>query len=282
MQSDVLPFTMYDSMGYDSYTSVNSQPNPDGFARRDAPMVQTRAPDMPQMMPTMYSESGQAHAKTPPPQGATGGGGGTAVKQGPQEDIQLGFTVDNSGKDISDYTNMKDLLYIFLAVLFIDVIVIFMVKFLPELMGSSLNRWYDLFGLNAVLADVLIIFIGFIVARYIYTGYVKEKFADGRWSPMMFTGTLVGTQLVHDLLFYFGVINQVPRGHNAMMDVFKDYAASGGAKILFGDAMMMIGSAAVAMILKTQPMHLVATFGSIVAYAVPYILYTKNQFSVMR
>ncbi len=280
MQSDVLPFTMYDSMGYDSYTSVNSQPNPAGFARRDAPMVQTRAPDMPQMMPTMYSESGQAHGV--PPQGATGGGGGTAVKQAPQEDIQLGFTVDNSRKDISDYSNMKDLLYIFLAVLFIDVIVIFMVKFLPELMGASLNRWYDLFGLNAVLADVLIIFIGFILARYIYTGYVKEKFADGRWSPMMFTGTLVGTQLIHDLLFYFGVINQVPRGHNAMMDVFKDYAASGGAKILFGDALMMIGSAAVAMILKTQPMHLVASFGSIVAYALPYILYTKNQFSVLR
>lgn len=253
------------------YSSVQDVPAPQGFARRDAPAVQSRQ-EQPREAPML------------PPQGATGGGGGTAVKQKPQEDINLDAYVDMGAKpnDIGDYKNMKDLLYIFLAVLFVDVVVIFMTRFFPEVFGQSLNRWYDLFGLNAVIADVMIIFIGFLLARYIYTGYIKDKFAEGQWSPLMFTGTLVGTQILHDLAFYFGVITQVPRGHNAMMDVFKDYAASGGAKILFGDALMCIASVGATAVLKQQPMHLVAAFGSLVAYALPYILYTKNQYSTVR
>jgi hypothetical protein len=260
MQSDVLPFTMYDS-GM-NYSSVQTMEAPQGFAKRDAPQMQTRKPEAPEML----------HAV------ATGGGGGQAVKQKPQEDIDLSAYEDYGEKpnDIGNYKNMKDLLFIVLAVLAVDVFVIFLTRFFPEVFGQNLNRWYDLFGLNAVIADVMIIVIGFIIARYIYTGYIKEKFADGKWSPLMFTGTLVGTQLVHDLAFYFGVITQIPRGHNAMMDVFKDYAASGGAKILFGDALMCIASVAGAVILKQQPMHLVASFGSLVAYALPYILYTKT------
>ena len=164
--------------------------------------------------------------------------------------------------------------YILLAVLAVDVIVIFLVRFFPEIFGSSLNRWYDLFGLSAVLADVFIIVIGIAIARYIYTLWVKGKFAEGKWSPAYFTGTVVVTQLVHDLLFYYGVITQVPRGHNMMIDIFKDYA-SGGPKILVGDAAMMVSSSVIAIILKGLSPHLVASFGLLVAYTLPYILYTK-------
>jgi hypothetical protein len=274
MQSDILPFTAYDSMGY---VSVNDFGPPAGFERRDAPAVQSRQPEAPEMMP-MHKPPAQGG-------GATGGGGGTAVKQGPQEDISLDDYADMMSvrkNDIGNYKNMKDLLYIFLAVLAVDVAVIFLTRFFPEIFGQSLNRWYDMFSLNAVIADVGIIFIGFLIARYIYTGYIKDKFAEGKWSPIWFTGTLVGTQLIHDLAFYFGIIKQIPRGHNVMMDVFKDYADSGGAKILFGDALMCIASVAGAVILKQQPMHAVAAFGSLVAYALPYILYTRNQFSVLK
>jgi hypothetical protein len=268
MQSDILPFTAYDSMGY---VSVNDFGPPAGFQKRDAPVVQSKQPQAPEMMPM--------HA--PPAQG------GAAPKQAAaaQEDISLedyDALMSVRKNDIGDYKNMKDLLYIFLAVLAVDVLVIFMTRFFPEIFGQYLNRWYDMFSLNAVIADVGIIFIGFLLARYIYTGYVKDKFAEGKWSPLLFTGTLVGTQLVHDLAFYFGIIKQVPRGHNVMMDVFKDYAESGGAKILFGDALMCIASVAGAVILKQQPMHAVAAFGSLVAYALPYILYTKNEFSVLK
>jgi hypothetical protein len=272
MQSDILPFTAYDSM---SYSTVQEMPAPPGFARRDAPEVQTRAPQPREMTPTMHAL---------PPPGATGGGGGTAVKQKPQEDINLEDYQDYGEKpnDISNYTVVKDLVYIVLAVLAVDVAVIFLTKFFPEVFGQVLNRWYDLFGLNAVIADVLIIVIGFLITRYLYTGYIKEKFADGKWNPLIFTGSLVGVQLIHDLAFYYGVITQVPRGANTMMDVFKDYAASGGGKILFGDALMMIASSGLAITFKTMPAHILAVVGSLVTYAMPYFLYTRNQFSVAR
>jgi hypothetical protein len=269
MQSDILPFTAYDSMGYET---VGQMAPPPGFGRRDAPSVQSRTEQ-----PVQQIHPGQVG-------GATGGGGGIAVKQAPQEDIDLPKFEDygEAKGDISNYKNMKDLLYIFIAVLVVEVVVIFLTRFFPEVFGGALNRWYDAFGLSAVIADVFIIVIGFLIARYVYTGYMKEKFAEGKWNPLIFTGTLVMTQLIHDLGFYFGVINQVPRGHNAMMDVFKDYAASGGAKILFGDAAMMIASAGIAIVLKSQPTHIVASIGTLFGYALPYILYTRNQFSSLR
>ena len=127
--------------------------------------------------------------------------------------------------------------------------------------------------------DVGIIFIVFMVARYVYTGYIKEKFADGKWCPYKFVATLVGLQVFHDILFYYGIINQVPRGHNSVIDTFKDYAVKGPI-VIAGDSVMMIASAGIAMLLKSQPAHLVASVGALFAYAVPYILYTKNQYSV--
>jgi hypothetical protein len=64
-----------------------------------------------------------------------------------------------------------------------------------------------------------------------------------------------------------------------MIDVFKDYS-TGGPKILAGDAAMMVASAGIAMLLKAQPMHIVASTAALVTYTLPYILYTKNQYSV--
>ena len=184
--------------------------------------------------------------------------------------------------DISNPSNVSDFFYILLAVLFVDVLVIFLTRFYPELFGRNLNRWYDLFGLNAVIADVLVIVLGFVIARYLYKYVIAPKFLNNRWSPLAFTGTVVGTQLLHDLFFYFAVIQNVPRGNNMMIDVFKDYAAGAGGKILMGDAFMMVGSTLLAIVLKSQRTDLVAAFGFLTAYALPYILYTRNQFTVLR
>lgn len=282
MQSDVLPYTFYDSMSYE--TVQNTEP-PSGFERRDSPSVQMQGQrpkanqlEMPMRdLPMPPPSTPSVMPPTPPQQ--------QPVQQQPaeqiaEEDIRLDVQkIDTKLPDISNYNVMKDLLYIFIAVLTIDVVVIFLVRFFPEVFGSPINRWYDFFGLNAVIADVGIIFIGFILARYMYTTFIKNKYAEGKWSPLWFTGTSVVVQLLHDLAFYFGIITQVPRGHNAMMDVFKDYAASGGAKILGADSLMMIGSSLVAMVLKGQSNFVVSSFAALVSYALPYILYTRNQYS---
>lgn len=292
MQSDVLPYTFYDSMNYET---VQQAPAPQDFIRRDSPQVEqhSRRENFAPQEQGQKQGQGQLPRELPPlhpppPQGATGGGGGTAIEQLPQTDIDLNNFIDlNTGtgsarKDISNYNTTSDLWYILIAVLAIDVLVIFMVRFFPEVFGAPINRWYDMFGLNAVIADVGIIVIGFIIARFVYTKYVKAKFAEGKWNPLIFTGTAVVIQLLHDLAFYFGIITQVPRGQNMMMDVFKDYAASGGAKILFADALMMVGSSMLAITLKSASGFTVTSFATLVAYALPYILYTKNQFSVLR
>jgi hypothetical protein len=173
--------------------------------------------------------------------------------------------------DISNYEETNDLWLILAAILLIDVIVIFITRF-TGLLGTMLNVWYDKFGLNAVLSDVLIIFLAFLVSRWIYTKYIKPRYG---WDAWIFTGLFVLIGIIHDTLFYFGVIKPITRGSNEMMDVFKDYANVGGISPIIGDAIMVAGSSAVAIAYKASSPATVATITALVAYCVPYLLYTK-------
>lgn len=176
--------------------------------------------------------------------------------------------------DISNFRDTSDLFYIFFAILTIDVAVLFLARYY-KVGGEYLNEWYDQFGVMAVLADVMIIFIGFLIARYIYTVYFYERF---EWSPIYFIILLCIVQLVHDIIFYVGIIKPLPAGHNEMIDVFKRYAEDLGAVVLGADALLMIGSAVVAMIYKLVPLHIFVSVSSIFVYAMPYILYTRNPY----
>jgi hypothetical protein len=184
--------------------------------------------------------------------------------------------VKTTWEDISDSENHLDWIYIIIGVLLIEVAVIALARFFPDVFGKNLNIWYNRFKLSAVISDVVIILLGFWIARYVYSEWV---WPTHDWNPAYFTGTTVVVQLVHDLLFYFGVIRPIPQGSNAMMDVFKDYAESGGAKILAADSMMMIGSSVAAMALKAAPGFVTVFAGLIGLYIVPYILETRNQYS---
>ena len=178
--------------------------------------------------------------------------------------------------DISDYYQVNDYIYIAIAVVIVDVFVMFLVRYFPDVFGKAINIWYNRFKLSAVLSDVLIIVLGFGIARYIYTEYIYPNYD---WNPTYFTGLSVVVQVIHDILFYLGVIKQVPQGHNGMIDVFKDYAGSGGAKVIGADSAMMIGSSVLSMLLKAAPAHLTAFIGILSVYIVPYILETKNEYS---
>ena len=91
----------------------------------------------------------------------------------------------------------------------------------------------------------------------------------------MFGGLLVFIQVVHDLLFYFGVIRPIPAGHNGMIDVFKTYADRGGAKVVVADTAMMLGSFGIASLLAGAAPQATVFSGVLAAYAVPYILTTQ-------
>lgn len=300
MFSDALPYTMWDSMELDPNSGgsgagrTSGQPSaPSGFQQRDA-VAQKERDDLMKLKASIGGSEGPMPMQAPPSVGAQPLARGTPMAAAPPPpprtmdvditdvDVDVSRNLPTKTADIGDYRNTSDLTYILIAVLIIDVLVIFMVRYLPEIFGAPINRWYDLFGLNAVIADVMIIVIGFMVARHIWVLWFKDKYSGGKWSALKFTGLTVAVQLVHDLLFYFGVIAQVPRGHNMMMDVFKDYAVSGGWKILGADAAMMVGSAGIAMLLKSLPSYHVAAAAALTVYSLPYILYTKNQFSVLK
>lgn len=176
--------------------------------------------------------------------------------------------------DISNFRDMSDLFYIFFAILTIDIIVLFLARYY-KVGGKYLNEWYDQFNLLAVIADVMIIFIGFLITRYIYTYYLFERY---EWSPIYFMILLVVVQLLHDLVFYVGIIKPIPTGHNEMLDIFKKYADDLGGVILGGDAMLMITSALVAMVYKLMPLHAFVSVSSIFVYVLPYILFTRNPY----
>jgi len=133
--------------------------------------------------------------------------------------------------------------------------------------SKMLREWYKLYNLGAVLADVLSLTIGLIIAFYIY------PLVFSTYSIYYFSMIAVVVQICHDLLFSF-FFNLVPRGRSRILDTFKDYAKELGVWILLGDSLMIIGT----IILYTffQKMSIEANIISLIVslYFVPYLLYS--------
>jgi uncharacterized membrane protein YidH (DUF202 family) len=183
-----------------------------------------------------------------------------------------------SWQDISDYHDVADWGFLLVGAIAIEVIVVAITRFFPAFAGKYLNLWYSRFKLTAILMDVTSVMIGFGIARYIYTEYVYPK---NDWNPWYFTGLAIVVQVVHDVLFYMGVIRQVPEGQNGVVDLFKKYADVGGWRVVAGDSAIMAGTSISSMLLKAFPLHAVVFLGLASAYALPYFMEARNEFSVL-
>jgi hypothetical protein len=157
-----------------------------------------------------------------------------------------------------------------------EFILLVVVRYFPDILGKQMNIWYNRFKLSAVVADVFIIALGIGISRYVYTEFIYPKYD---WNPLYFTGTTLFVQILHDILFYVGVIQQVPKGANAMIDVMKEYAAAAGNRAILGDSALMISSVVIAMIAKGMETHAVIFLGILSVYGIPYILETRNDYS---
>jgi hypothetical protein len=176
-------------------------------------------------------------------------------------------------KTITNSNEVIDILYIFVAALVVDFLTVLITKYpgpAPYFTVKALDDWYTKFGLAAVAADVLSVMIGVVGARYIFTslGFNPN-------SILLFVAALLIFQLCHDAFFFLAVITPMKRGENTMIDVFKDYATENGAKILAADAMLVLGTAAGATLLKNFPLHVTASVGLVTAYALCFVTYTK-------
>lgn len=135
-------------------------------------------------------------------------------------------------KDISNFSNTSDYLPILNGSINSDLIIIFLL-YHGIINSFYLKKWYKKYQLSAVIADVLILVIGIIIARYLY------KFLFNGFNIWKFTGLAVIIQIIHDILFYL-LFKSVPKGYNQMLDFFKDYAQEVGSGAIVGDSIMMI------------------------------------------
>ena len=171
-------------------------------------------------------------------------------------------------KDISIFNHLDDYLPIVNGCILADLIVLFIVYYTPYFNSKYLMRWYKTYRLSAVLADVLILVIGIIIARYLYS-YFFEKF-----SVMKIIGLVVVIQVIHDLLFYL-FFNSLPRGTNLMIDLFKDYAKEVNVSAIAGDSFMIIIAILFSMYFASGSKNFNIILFIVLLYLVPYILYTK-------
>lgn len=150
------------------------------------------------------------------------------------------------------------------ATAIVDFVVIVLSKFFP--LTKALGTWYSEFGVVAVASDILIIVLGIALAML--------------WSPGISGWNLVtlavGIQIVHDVLFYLGVILPVPSGQNKIIDLFKRYAAEGSWKIIVADSAMVVGSVLLMEYLENNlPADVTSFIGILAVYSILYIIYTQ-------
>jgi len=169
--------------------------------------------------------------------------------------------------DISRYNNTDDYLPIFSSVIFVETFAIYAVL-LGLFPSKHLELWYTKYRLSAVMADIIIVSIIIIVARYLYSFFFSSFFI------VYFVCLAILVQIVHDFLFYL-VIKMVPKGKNAMIDTFKAYAKEAGTYAVLGDSVVIASGCLIASFMAghNANYNIVSLITS--AYFIPYILYTK-------
>jgi len=169
-------------------------------------------------------------------------------------------------KDISQFDNIDDYLPIITAILIVEIITIIL-SFTNITESKFLKVWYKDYKLYAVLADVSLIFLGFVITRALYP-YVFDEF-----SIINFILLMVVIQAIHDILFYL-MITSIPKGANKIIDILKDYADEISYWAIIGDSMMMISSALIAAYIAYFEVNTNIIIFAFLVYILQFILYT--------
>jgi len=169
-------------------------------------------------------------------------------------------------KNISNFSNIGDYLPILNGILFVELFMIYL-SLSNRVKSKFLQKWYKKYGLSAVIADVLVIFLGIVIVRFLYPFIFKE------FNIVLFVLLGLAVQITHDILFYL-FFTSIPRGVNTMLDLFKDYAKEVSTGAIIGDSQLMVCS-----ILSASFFANYSTNANIISlvfnlYFLPYILNT--------
>ena len=171
--------------------------------------------------------------------------------------------------DISDFKEIKDIGTISVAGIFTTLLVLLSTR-IGGFGGVPMNTFFDMFGIEGIISMVMLVVILFQITRYFYTIFYEK--GGKTWSPFVFICFLLGVHLVHDLVFYFGVLTQLPKGKNDMIDIVRAIAASNGAYTVAVHSALLILTALVAMILQdVSDLAKIVLFG-VILYIIPYVL----------
>lgn len=149
------------------------------------------------------------------------------------------------------------------AVVWVDFITITLSRF--RNLGKSLDKWYEQFGIMAILSDCLIILLGILIAQWLFP----------RGDLMTIVVASVVIQIVHDVLFYLFIIQPIPQGHNRMIDLFKEYANENGLKIILADSIMIGSTVVLASYIQTLSQKTQIFKLLLGIYGMTYIIYTR-------
>ena len=167
-------------------------------------------------------------------------------------------------KNISFFNNVNDYLPIFNGCINADLIII-LLTFHNIFNSNYLKKWYKKYQLSAVIADVLILVIGIIIARFFY------KFLFDKFELWKFTVLAVFIQLIHDLIFY-QLFKSIPYGYNEMLDFFKEYAKEVGIGAIIGDSFMMIIACLLSSHYATYSLNTNIILLVVYVYFIPYLI----------
>jgi hypothetical protein len=168
-------------------------------------------------------------------------------------------------QDISHFNNVKDYLAILSGTLNADLCIIFL-AFHGVFNSYFLKKWYKIFHLSAIIADVLILVIGIIITRFLY------KFLFSEWSIIYFTFLALCVQITHDILFYVFFSN-VKTGYSFILDFFKKYAKEVSYKAILGDSFMMFLACLYSSLFASYSLNTNIILLIISVYLIPYVIY---------
>jgi hypothetical protein len=168
--------------------------------------------------------------------------------------------------DISNFVFTKDYLPILNGCISADLLVLFFLFHNITFQSKYLKLWYKKFTLAAALADVLILMIGIIIARFLY------KFIFREFSIWKFTGLAVAIQIVHDILFYL-LFRSTPIGYSYILDFFKKYAREISYNAIIGDSIMMICACLLSSYMATFGTNINIITLIVSLYFYPFMLY---------
>ena len=132
-----------------------------------------------------------------------------------------------------------------------------------------LTKWYKKYRLSAMMADILIGVIYLLMARQIvyYMNMDITLFGFGVLAVMI--------QIVCDMLFYL-VFTLIPKNHNDMLDLFKEWAAYAKLDALWGDSILVLVAVVLSSYLNTLSFDTNMYMFIFSMYLIPYIIYMKD------